>query len=218
MRALLVDDHALFREGLSMLMAQRFGQVDLLYAEDLAQAKALLGAHPEIELVLLDLGLGDSEGVDSLRQLQLVTQGLSFVVLSGDDRIETIDAAISAGAVGFIPKSTRGGVIEQALRVVFEGGVYLPPSVVAHRPVLDAMDGLAPAERLGLSARQLEVLQCLIKGESNKAIGRKLDVAESTVKTHLVAIFRKLGALSRAEAAIIADQLGLFGPDGTVST
>jgi DNA-binding NarL/FixJ family response regulator len=216
MRALLVDDHALFREGLSMLLAQRFSQVELLYAEDLAQAQGLLAAHPDVELVLLDLGLGDSEGVDSLRRLLPVSPSVSFVVLSGDDRIETIDAAIAAGAVGFIPKSTRGGVIEQALQIVFDGGVYLPPSVVAHRPVLDEADELPPAERLGLSARQLEVLQCLIKGESNKVIGRKLDVAESTVKSHLVAIFRKLGALSRAEAAIIADQLGVFGPDGEV--
>jgi len=214
MRALLVDDHALFREGLSMLMAHRFANVELIHAQDLAGARRQLFDHPDVELVLLDLGLGDSQGVASLRSLMQSHPLVSYVVMSGDDRIETIDAAIESGAVGFIPKSTRGGVIEHALQVVFEGGVYLPPTVVAHRVTVGDEDGRPTAERLGLSGRQLEVLRCLIDGESNKAISRKLDVAESTVKTHLVGIFRKLGALSRSEAAVIAHQLGLFSADG----
>ena len=199
-----------------MLMGMKFAHVELLHASDLAAAKSILSAQTDIDLVLLDLGLGDSDGVDSLSSLQSIAPTVSFVVLSGDDRIETIDAAIAAGAVGFIPKSTRGGVIEQALNVVFDGGVYLPPSVIAHAPTVDAAQDALPAEQLGLSARQLDVLRCLIDGESNKVISRKLDVAESTVKSHLVAIFRKLGVLSRAEAAVVAHQLGVFAADGSL--
>jgi DNA-binding NarL/FixJ family response regulator len=220
MKALLVDDHALFRSGLMLLLAARFPDVVMREADGLSAALVHLNAEPDIELVLLDLGLRDSDGLPTLRQLRAVSEDRTIVVLSAYDDADTVIAALNEGAAGFIPKSTRGKGVEQALRVVLDGGIYLPSVVyaaVAPLPVLEQSDDARAAEaieRLGLSPRQVDVLRLLTAGQSNKVICRELDVAESTIKTHLLALFRKLGVSSRTEAVVAAAKLGLKFPNG----
>jgi DNA-binding NarL/FixJ family response regulator len=215
MKTLLVDDHTLFRDGLSMLMAQRFPEAQLVAVADIGAALAVLAAQPDVTLVLLDLGLPDSQGLDSLASLQQAAPEAAIVVLSADDRPETILAAIEQGAAGFIPKTARLGAIEAALRVVLDGGVHLPEGIVrslapAPRPGLDPARAEAAAIRaLGLSRRQADVLRLLVHGSSTKLMSRQLTVAESTVKTHLIALFRKLDVNSRSQAVIAAARMGL---------
>ncbi len=204
-KALLVDDHAFLRDALAMVMTQEFPSLALLSAGDLAQAGRVLQAHPDVDLVLLDLGLPDGQGLDNLAQLRELTQA-RLVVMSAIDSRDTILAAIQAGAAGYIPKTMASGGMLDALRVVMAGGVFLP------RTLLDAPPGGAsrssPAD-LGLSPRQGEVLRMLVEGKTNKLISRELDMSESTVKTHLGAIFRKLDANSRTQAVVAAARLGL---------
>lgn len=227
MNALLIDDHALFRDGLTLLLAQRFPDVVIDHAQDLASALKRLAQAPPIDLVLLDLGLSDSQGLGSLSQVLELRPQASVVVLSADDRPETVDAALAAGANGFIPKTSRGGVIDEALRIVLNGGVYLPRNaLVAAR--LQQVRNPTPAVRppplmphtvhedapvapgaLDLSGRQLDVLRLMSEGLSSKNIGRELSLAESTVKSHILVIFRKLGVESRAQAVLAAVRLGL---------
>jgi DNA-binding NarL/FixJ family response regulator len=225
--ALLVDDHALFRDGLALLLNQRFPEVHVDQADDLAGALRRLAEQPPIELVLLDLGLRDSEGVGSLARVLKLCPEVSVVVLSADDRPETVEAALAAGASGFIPKTSRGGVIDEALRVVTSGGVYLPRNALVAarlqqvRAVPAVATGLHPlamavhedapvaSSPLDLSARQLDVLRYMVEGLSSKNIGRELELAESTVKSHILVIFRKLGVESRAQAVLAAVRLGL---------
>lgn len=215
MKALLVDDHALFRSGLMMLLGMRFPDVVMREADGLTAALAHLEAEPDIELVLLDLGLRDSEGLPTLRQLRAVSDELTIVVLSASDDADTMIAALNEGAAGFIPKTTRMGAVEQALRVVLGGGIYLPPAIysaVAPQPAVAQSDEDRSAEvidRLGLSPRQVDVLRLLTAGQSNKVICRELDLAESTIKTHLLGLFRKLGVSSRTEAVVAAARIGL---------
>jgi DNA-binding NarL/FixJ family response regulator len=219
MKALLVDDHALFRSGLMLLLAARFPDVVMREAEGLTPALAHLAAEPDIELVLLDLGLRDSQGLPTLRQLRAVSDERTIIVLSASDDADTVIAALNEGAAGFIPKTTRGKAVEQALRVVLDGGIYLPPivySAVAPLPELAQTDEERAAEaidRLGLSPRQVDVLRLLTAGQSNKVICRELDVAESTIKTHLLGLFRKLGVNSRTEAVVAAARIGLKFPN-----
>lgn len=215
MKALLVDDHALFRSGLMMLLATRFPEVVMREADGLTAALVHLEVEPDIELVLLDLGLRDSEGLTTLRQLRAVSDERTLVVLSASDDADTMIAALNEGAAGFIPKTTRSGAIEQALRVVLGGGIYLPPAIYSAVAPLSEMtqseeDRAAEAiDRLGLSPRQVDVLRLLTAGQSNKVICRELDLAESTIKTHLLGLFRKLGVSSRTEAVVAAARIGL---------
>ena len=220
-KALLVDDHAFLRDALALLMAQEFPFMTLLQAGALAPARQLLLAHPDVQLVLLDLSLPDGHGLDLLPQLRAAT-GATLVVMSADDSSETILAAIQAGAAGYIPKTLESARMLDALRVVMAGGVYLPPKLLAAPRQLPPQGPAAPGARapadLGLSPRQGEVLRMLIEGKPNKLISRELEMSESTVKTHLAAIFRKLDANSRTQAVVAAARLGLrLAPAGASS-
>lgn len=210
MKLLLIDDHPLFRDGLSLLIQHRLSLPDhaaltLLEAGDLTEARAVLQAHPDVKLALLDLNLGDRQGLDTLEQWRAIAPDVPVVVLSADDRPATIVSAIDRGAAGFIPKTAQAATMQDALRRVLAGEVYLPG-------LLEAEDE-SPESLLGLSERQLDVLRLLIEGKPNKEICRMLVLSESTVKTHLSAIFRKLGVGSRTQAVVAVARAGMaLGP------
>jgi DNA-binding NarL/FixJ family response regulator len=223
MKWLLIDDHSLFRDGLSLLIAQRLTlpgavTVEALQAGDLKDAAEQLQAHPDVALALLDLGLPGFQGLDALRAWRQQAPDIPVVVLSSDDRPDTIVAAIDLGASGFIPKSAHASVMQEALVHVLGGGVYLP--VMAGLPGGAAPDGevwigSASAEAggdlsaFGLSDRQRDVLRLLIEGKTNKEICRRLSLSESTIKTHLAAIFRKLGVTSRTQVVVAVARAGV---------
>jgi len=204
MKTLLIDDHPLFREGLAMLMTQAFPELQLRQAGGIAEALECISTEGDIALALLDLGLPDSAGLQGIERLREHAPQVTVVVLSANEAPETVLAAIDAGAAGFIPKTSRLGAMQTALRVVLDGGVYLPDAVLGRSSSEPEAD-----PTLGLSPRQLDVLKLLIEGKPNKLICRELDLSESTVKTHLAAIFRKLNASSRTQAVVAAARLGL---------
>jgi len=205
-KCLLVDDHAIVRDALALLVALHHPQVDLRQAGRLREAVALLHEQPDVDLVLLDLALPDSTGLETLAAVRAAATDARIVVLSADEREATMLAALDAGAAGFIPKSTESGVLRKALATVLAGGVYLPPGIgdtahVEREPI--------STDALGLTPRQVDVLRMLVDGGSNKRIARALDLAPSTVKTHLEAIFQRLQVNSRTQAVVAAARLGL---------
>lgn len=195
----------MFREGLALLLAHEFPQWQLLQAGSLEQAAAQLADDPGIGLVVLDLSLPDSAGLATLTRLRLRAPGPRYVVLSASDEPELVVGAIDHGAAGFVPKSSQTGAMLSAMRAVLDGGVVLPSSVCSGTPA----PARSATEALGISPRQGDVLRLLIEGKSNKAISRDLGIAESTVKTHLEVIYRKLDATSRTQAVVAAARLGL---------
>lgn len=204
-KALLVDDHALFRDSVALLVAHRLPELELALAGDIAGALAALHDDPARGLVLLDLALPDSRGMSGLERLREAAPAARIVVLSADERPETVLGAIDRGAAGFIPKSADGTAFAAALRSVLDGRVHLPAQELQRAPVGRADE----FGDLGLSPRQLEVLRLLVEGRSNKLIMRELGLSESTVKTHLQAIFRRLDVNSRTQAVVAAARLGL---------
>jgi len=220
MKVLLVDDHALLRDGIALVMEREFTGLQLMQAGTLAEARAAIAQHADIQLVLLDLSLPDGHGIAELPWLREAAPVARLVALSADESIDTIMAAINAGAAGFIPKSVQSGAMLEALRIVLDGGIYLPSAALDRRsaPRPDTANWVPQAlspEQIGFSPRQADVLRMLVDGKPNKVIGRELEMSESTVKTHLSAIFRKLDAGSRTQAVVAAARLGLrLGADG----
>lgn len=205
MQILLIEDHALFRDALAVLLAHRYPDVCVLHAGSLAEARRVIAAHPSLRLALLDLALPDCRGPDVVRQLKAAADHVTAVVISADDRPETVLAAIDAGAAGFIPKRARRAMLEDALDTVLDGRVFVPQQTLTDlSPLLSPDD-----EAIELSPRQRDVLRLLIEGKPNKAICRELNLSESTVKTHLAIIFRKLEVESRTQAVLAAARLGL---------
>jgi DNA-binding NarL/FixJ family response regulator len=205
MKCLLVDDHALIRDALALLMAMHHPNVDLRHAVCLADARDLLIEEPDIRLVLLDLALSDSSGIATLQAVREASPLSRVVVLSGDDRTETVLAAIDAGAASFIPKTAESNVLRNAIATVIDGGVYLPPVETGDAPAAQP----SSAEVLRLTPRQVDVLRMLVDGGSNKSIARALELSPSTVKTHMEAIFERLHVSSRTQAVVAAARLGL---------
>lgn len=204
-RCLLVDDHALFADALGLLIAHRHPGVALLSASSLAAAQAALRAQPELSLVLLDLNLSDSRGLDTLHRLREQAPLARVIVLSADDRRETVLAALEAGAAGFIPKTADSAALDQALRSVLSGAVYLPPGLDDDTEPLDAAEDSAWPP---LTSRQVDVFRCLVNGLPNKLIARELSLSDSTVKTHVQAIYDRLGVTSRAQVVLLAARHG----------
>jgi DNA-binding NarL/FixJ family response regulator len=208
MNLLLVDDHALFREGLRALLLNIISADVAIY-----EAASVEGAVDEcnatqFRMVLLDLGLSSSDGLDTLDSFRARVPNIPVIVLSGDQEPHRIRAAIDRGAVGYIPKSHTSELMIAALRFVLAGGVYLPPSVLE-----DEMGSQSPNQTVNafsrLSPRQQQVAQLLLQGQSNKAIARTLGLSEGTIKAHVSAIFQIIGAKNRVEAVTLAAKSGI---------
>ena len=217
MRILVVDDHALIREALRGILNELKDDATILEAADGRQAMRFIEDHPDVGLILLDLNLPDRDGFAVLRDLRVRYPAISIVVLSAFHDRRNVMKALDLGALGFIPKSSQRDVMVSALRLIFSGGIYIPPEILVQRePTTRSTE--PPPKRpsspagLELSERQMEVLALMMKGKSNKAIARLLDLAEPTVKNHVTAILKALKASNRTEAVIAAGALGLELP------
>lgn len=219
---LVVDDHLLVREGLKSVLKQVHDNVEVFEAGTAAEAFQFAQTHPDLDLILLDLGLPDLSGHYALGELRRNHSGIPVVVLSASTDPAEVMRCIQDGAAGFIPKSSTAGVTLGALRLVLAGGAYLPPEILlAEAGLRNRGKQLSPpgfvgaqrrvdaAAELGLSYRQAQVLALLVQGKSNKVIGRELDLAEQTVKAHITAVMRVLNVASRTQAVVAVGQLGL---------
>jgi DNA-binding NarL/FixJ family response regulator len=211
MKVLLVDDHALIRDALRGVVKELAQDATVLEASDSRQAIRMIEAHPDLHLILLDLNLPDRDGFAVLADLRKQHATVSVVVLSAFHDRANVLKALDLGALGFIPKSSPREVMVNALRLVFSGGIYIPPEALVRAEPKEAK--LAPGRPpspadLGLTERQVDVLALMMKGKSNKAISRLLDVAEPTVKHHVTAVLKALNVTNRTEAVIAVGSLG----------
>ncbi|MCX7891056.1 MAG: response regulator transcription factor [Burkholderiales bacterium] len=218
MKIVVVDDHPLIVEALHHVLKSLAEEVEVFDARTAAEGRARLEAHPDADLLLLDLGLPGTDGFSLLADIRESFPTVPVVVLSGTDSRDDVVRAIDAGAMGFIPKSSSNQVMVNALRIVLTGTPYIPPEVLRHQEAAAAGASGAPGPRspgwrdLGLTERQTQVLALMLQGKPNKLICRELNLAEGTVKIHVAAILRALNVANRTQAVIEASRLGLELP------
>jgi DNA-binding NarL/FixJ family response regulator len=204
-KVLLVDDHALFRAGLRMLITTYHRDAVMLEASTIAEALALCDTHPDLQLCLLDLSLKTEDGLNAFAEVTRRAPLAGIVVVSGTEDSATIRACLDAGAMSFIPKSAPPDLLAEALRQVLLGAVYLPAQMLAGYAELP--------QRPALTARQRQVLKGLSRGLPTKLIARELNLSEHTVKEYIGDVFQLLGVRNRTEAVIRATQFRLLdGP------
>jgi two-component system, NarL family, nitrate/nitrite response regulator NarL len=213
MHILLVDDHTLFREALLHVLKQLDPQTVVLEAANAEEAAQLIAHTRNLDLVLLDIDLPDMNGLTALPGLRELAPTVPVVVLSGSEASSHVRQALDNGAVGYIPKSCSSHEMLAALHIVLQGDIYVPARLLGKlgNPAFT----LAPADDNNgaqnlLTARQIEVLELMARGLPNKAIAKVLNVAEGTVKLHVAAILRNLGARNRTEAVIEASRIGII--------
>jgi DNA-binding NarL/FixJ family response regulator len=206
MRALVIDDHPLIHEIMPAVLRKALGEVEVATEATLEDGLARAAAQAP-DLVLLDLGLPGCDGIDAVSRFRIRFPEIPFVVISGDLERESILGALDAGAMGYIPKTSKPDVMVAALKLIASGGTYVPPELLD-----EDVTKVTPRRRTGsidLTSRQKEVLRLILKGYNNERIASTLDIAPNTVKQHAHAIFMQLGVSSRAEAVIAATRLGI---------
>lgn len=213
-RALVVDDHPLFCDALALTLRALAGVGEVETAHTLAAALARIEGGPGPDLVLLDLDLPDVEGLEGLLRLRTVAPGLPVLVVSSMAEAPLINAALAAGAAGFVPKHSGREVFRTALLTLAEGRIFLPEGFARNSEATEAQDAVARLAQL--TRQQARILELLCQGRLNKQIAWELSIAETTVKAHVTAIMRKLGVQSRTQAVLMAQQarFAAFVPEG----
>jgi two-component system, NarL family, nitrate/nitrite response regulator NarL len=208
MKLLIVDDHAILREGLVALLQQFEHGADVLQAADAAEGLRLAEANPDLDAVFLDLNMPDQGGMEIIPAFAKRYPQLPVIVLSSSENPGDVRLALKSGALGYVPKSASPRNILSALRLVLSGEIYVPPLMLDLSPVdSSARPAHEASERL--TERQTEVLQQLCRGVSNKEISRTLKLSEKTTKSHITAIFKVLGVVNRTQAAAAARREGI---------
>jgi DNA-binding NarL/FixJ family response regulator len=201
----LADDHPIVRAALKSALSALGSGTRFLEASDAVSAMSMIEGHPGIDLLLMDLHMPGSEGTATVREIRARVPQLPLAVVSADEDPATVAELLRIGVCGFIPKSDSANVIVSAVRLILAGGTYVPPRLVhAGRCDERTANGASDAHRLGLTARQFDVLRLLGRGLSNKHIARELGITEGTVKVHLLAVFRALDVRNRTAAVVAA--------------
>jgi DNA-binding NarL/FixJ family response regulator len=226
MKVLLVDDHPLILQALQMVISGLGDDVTVVGVQDGASARRALEEDSSFDLILLDLALGEEDGMILLGQLRAAYPAVPVVVVSASERTVDVIRALDAGAMGFVPKRASNAALFDALRQVLSGAVYLPDHVLGvDRPPLPHGDTVPAVMRtvgsvaehaepashqkagtslasIGLTPRQTDVLMLLLQGKPNKLIARELNVSVETVKDHVAAVLRALNVNSRTQAVL----------------
>jgi len=205
---LIADDHPLFREALTGFINRYYPSTRIYEAERASELYELVDAHPSADLLLLDLNMPDTVGFNSLIYLRSQHPALPVAIISAHEKPELMRRALEHGAIGFIPKSAPQDQLKAALQTILQGMTWAP-EVAKQAPSISQDERNAAAALRSLTPQQLRVLQMVCTGLLNKQIAYELDVSEATIKTHMTAILRKLGANNRTQAVLIANQLQL---------
>jgi DNA-binding NarL/FixJ family response regulator len=207
---LVADDHPLFREAITRVIASGFANSTLHETEDLESTLALARDNDALDLVLLDLNMPGMNGLGGLIELRNELPALPVVIISAEEDKQIILQAVTYGAMGFITKSSPRDKMLSAITQVLDGNIYLPSDIMCGNSTPKRMTqevSITPDQIETLTRKQLQVLEHMTHGESNKMIAYHLNIAETTVKAHVSAILRKLGVNNRVQAILSANDI-----------
>lgn len=207
MKLLIVDDQAMVRQGIAALLTQTGAASLVLEAGDAEAGLRLATEHGDLDAVLLDLALPGVGGMDAIAEFGRRRPDVPVIVLTASDDPRKVREAFENGALGYVPKSASAKTLLAAIELVLSGEAFVPALLLR---LGGAASRTGPTTQGPLTDRQAEVLTCLGEGLSNKLIGRRLGVTEKTVKAHVTAVLRGLGAANREEAVRQARADGLL--------
>lgn len=199
---MLVDDHPLLRKGLKQLLAFE-DDLDVIAEASNGADALLIAEEQDPDLIILDLHMQGMDGLETLTKLRDAGVTSRIVMLTVSDSDEDVLAAISQGADGYLLKDTDPDQLLEQIKLALCGKMVLSEAVTQVLAAAIRRPAVRPASELdSLTGREVEILQCIAKGMSNKVIARELDISDGTVKVHVKHLLKKLGLRSRVEAAV----------------
>ena len=205
MRVLIVDDHALLRDTLISFISAE-GDMEGVSAGDIEDALKCIEKQAPFDLILLDYSMPKMNGLDGLKRMMSLGSGQRVALMSGLAPRDVAQEALSLGAAGFLPKTLPAKRLVNAVRFMATGEQYAPINFITAEPEAPQTHPLAEK----LSQREMQMLEGLSEGKSNKEIARELDLTEPTIKLHMKTLYRKLRVCNRTQAALLAKDAKLF--------
>lgn len=210
---LVIDDHPLYCDALASTISRLFGSGNVKTANSLTEALRLVGTRFSPDLVMLDLNLPDVTGLSGLLKIKGKMPDVPVMVFSAEASSDTIQALLSAGAAGYVPKEASHKVLERALQDVREGRKFMPPGFSpSARPTGREMTSQQVAQKIAdLTPQQGRIMKLICAGKANKQIAYEMSLAEATVKAHITALLRRLGVNNRTQAAMLVRSASIDG-------
>lgn len=220
MKFLVADDHELFLKGLEFVLHEHLPKADLVFAKNYSELFAEIDKNKDFDLILTDLAMPGAAWNDAIAKIHAALPETPIIILSAVFDKEIVHQTIEQGAAGYIPKTSPNAVILSAVNLVLNGGVYIPPELLSDnlhhefdilKQVENFDDNKNADEKIKtLTPRQIDVLELIAKGLSNKQIAFELSLTEGTVKLYVTAILKILNVYNRTGAVMEAARLGLI--------
>ena len=208
MKVLIMDEQSLFRDGLSLRLKQIDETIEIIQSANLIDMQQILADDKNIDLLIFDTDMVDINSADIINKIKQLNQTIKIIAISSSEDAKNIKKLFSYGVKGFIPKKLDSNILGGALKLILDGGTYIPPIMLnngfcTNTPINSTL-------KKNLTHRQSQVLDLIAQGKSNKQIAYDMGVSEATVKLHINALLRSLKVNNRTQAVITAQKMGLI--------
>ena len=227
MKILIADDHELFLKGLEFILKENLSNPQLVTAQSYTDIFAILEQQQDFDLIITDLAMPGAAWLPALNKIHTLIPETPVIIISAVFDKEILQQTLDIGVAGYIPKTASNNLIISAINLVLAGGMYIPHELLystkINTPENKQPEYYAPLKTLekfaennketpqkGLTERQIDIVKCIAEGLSNKQIAYQMSVSEATVKLHINALLRAMGATNRTQAVIKAQKMGVI--------
>lgn len=210
MKVLISDEQSLFRDGLSLRLREINQDISVIQSSTIEEMKNILSSEPDINIVILDIPPSELNTGELINKIKTTHPNTKIVVISSSEDPKSIKKILSLGINGYIPKKLESNILSGALKLILDGGTYIPPALLENTTNFHSVISPTNILQKNLTHRQSQVLDLIAQGKSNKQIAYDMGVSEATVKLHINALLRSLKVNNRTQAVITAQKMGLI--------
>lgn len=210
MKVLITDEQSLFRDGLSLRLKQINQDIAILQSSNLVDMQKILSKEPDIDILIVDIDLAELNAAEIINKIKNLAPNTKIVAISSSEDTRNIKKILSCGVKGYIPKRSDSNILSGALKLILDGGTYIPPAMLDNGIDYNGSSHISNPLKKNLTNRQSQVLDLIAQGKSNKQIAYDMGVSEATVKLHINALLRSLKVNNRTQAVITAQKMGLI--------